>query len=89
MVGGEAQVAVVGVPEELHPVEQDAVGLLGVEAVLLRAAHQEVAADEAVGAVGAQDDVLGEARVVRRRSVWHSAAGVSPPGRAAGSFGFL
>ena len=64
VVGREAQVAVVGVPEELHAIEQDAVGLLGVEAVLLGAAHQEVAADEAVGAVGSQHDVLAEAGVV-------------------------
>ena len=64
VVGGEREVAVVGVPEELHLVEQDAVGLLGVEAVLLRAAHQEVPADEAVGAVAAKHDVLRVAGVL-------------------------
>ena len=67
VVGGEGEVAVVGAPEELHPVEQDAVDLLVVEAVLPRAAHEEVAPDEAVGAVDAQDDVLGVAAGLRRR----------------------
>jgi hypothetical protein len=52
-------VPVVGVPVELRPVEQDAVGFLGVEAELETAAHQEVAADEAVGAIHSQHHVLG------------------------------
>src|SRR5688572_18544077 len=56
--------AVVGVPVELHLVEEDAVGLLGVEAVLLRAAQQEVPADDPVGAVRPENDVLCVARVV-------------------------
>ena len=88
VIGGEAQVAVVGVPEELHAVEQDAVGLLGVEAVLARAAHEEVAADEPVRAVRAQDDVLrpaGAVGLLRRR---HSAAG-DPRRARGGSIGFL
>ena len=59
--------AVVGAPEELHPVEQDAVDLLVVEGVLLRAAREEVAPDEAIGAVDAQNDVLGVAAGLRRR----------------------
>ena len=68
VVGGEAQVAVVGRPEELDLVEQDAVDLLVVEAVLPRPAQEEVAPDEAVGAVHAQDDVLGVAAGLRRRA---------------------
>ena len=64
VVGGEGEVAVVGVPEELHLVEQDAVRLLGVEAVLLRTAEQDVLHDEAVSAVAANDDVLGVAGVI-------------------------
>ena len=59
--------AVVGAPEELHAVEQDAVDLLVVEGVLLRSAHEEVPPDEAVGAVHSQDDVLGVAAGLRRR----------------------
>jgi hypothetical protein len=55
VVGVEAEVAVVGVPEELHPVEQDPVGLLGVETVLGSAADEEVAPHEPVGAVDPQD----------------------------------
>ena len=67
VIGGEGEVAVVGAPEELHAVEQDAVDLLVVEGVLLRPAHEEVAPDEAVGAVHTQDDVLGVAAGLRRR----------------------
>ena len=59
------EVAVVGAPEELHAVEQDAVDFLVVEGVLPRTAYEEVASDEAVGAVDSQDDVLGIAARLR------------------------
>src|SRR5687768_14640632 len=59
MVAGEAQVPVVGVPEELRGIEQHTVGLLGVEAELEAAAHEHVAPDESVRTVDAEHDVLG------------------------------
>ena len=58
VVGGERELPVVGVPEELRAVEQVAVDLLGVDPELAAAAGQQVLGDEAVGAVGPQDDVL-------------------------------
>ena len=60
--------AVVGAPEELHPVEQDAVNLLVVEPCApQRNAIEEVAPDEAIGPVDAQNDVLGVAAGLRGR----------------------
>ena len=68
VVRGEGEVAVVGAPEELHAVEQDPVDLLVVERVLLRTAHEEIASDEAIGAVHSHHDVLGVAAGLRRRA---------------------
>ena len=68
VVGGEGEVAVVGRPEELGAVQAVAVGFLNVDAVLGGAAGQQIAGDEAVGAIDAQDDVLGVGERARLRA---------------------
>src|SRR2546427_126862 len=52
------QLPVLARVEELHPLEQVAVGLHHVHVVLVRMAELHVAEPQAVGAVGAEPDVL-------------------------------
>ena len=68
VVGGERERAVLAVVERLDAVEQVAVGLVHVEAVLERVGGGDALDDETVGAVGADDHVLDRlAELVERR----------------------
>jgi hypothetical protein len=61
VVRGERQLAVVRRPEELHPVEEDPVALLGVEPELESPPEQHVPGDEPIGSVGPHHNMLGVA----------------------------